>query len=137
MSADRPRLESPGDKSTLTAQVTTQVPGATFTYAWSKNGKPITGATGQTHQAGEPGTYTVEVTVMDPRTGVSAKGTASVTVTASDKYQARAEKKPAEKKPAVKRALVDTGLDVLAPAVALVLMLAIAGTLTALRRRNK
>ena len=30
VSADRPRLESPGDKSTLTAQVTTQVPGATI-----------------------------------------------------------------------------------------------------------
>ncbi|NMN02020.1 hypothetical protein [Bifidobacterium panos] len=153
VSADRSRLESPGDKSRLTAQVLTQVPDATFTYAWSKNGMPITGATGQEHQAGEPGTYTVEVTVMDPRTGVSAKGTASVTVTASDKYEAAIEKKPAEKKPAerkpaerkpaekkpdvAKKALVDTGLDVLAPAVALVLMLAIAGALAALRRRNK
>ncbi len=132
VSADRPRLESPGDKSTLTVGVSTQVPGATFTYRWIKNGKPITDATGQKHQADEPGDYTVEVTVTDPRTGVSAKGTASVTVTASDKYQARAAKKPDAKK-----ALVDTGLAVSAPAVALMLMLAIAGTLAALRRRNK
>ncbi|NMN01543.1 hypothetical protein [Bifidobacterium panos] len=85
--AEPTKLTSVGDKSTLTAQATSQVDGAVFTYQWLKGGKPIKGATGKSHRTGEPGDYTVEVTVMDPRTNMSAKGMASVTLAAPDKHK--------------------------------------------------
>ena len=84
--ADPSKLVSVGDKSMLDAQVSTSVANAKITYQWSKGDKPIVGATGRTHEAGESGTYMVEATVTDPRTGMSATGKASVTVDAPDMH---------------------------------------------------
>ncbi len=80
------KLMSVGDKSTLSAQVTTLVGNGEIGYQWSKGGNPIAGATGRSYKTGEPGDYMVTVTVTDPKTNMSSKGTASVTLAAPDRH---------------------------------------------------
>ncbi len=191
------KLASVGDKSTLNVRVIPPVPNATITYRWFKDGASITDVTDSTHETTHWGMYLVEVTVTDPRTGMSSKGSTSVSVGAPDKHRVTVKEKdgthvyltldvynggtvgagdlsnvkkdgyvlagwvkadgspfkPGKDKitssltisplwkpgePAKpKKVLTDTGLAVVAPAVAVALLLTAAGALVVFRRRNQ
>ena len=56
------------------------VPGATFTYQWSKDGEPLDGGTNGVLAVKEPGVYLVRVTATDPATGLASQAETSVSV---------------------------------------------------------
>ena len=87
VTADPPRITLVGDMSALSVQVTPPVPDAKISYLWFRDGASIKGATDATHQTTQWGVYRVEVTVADPRTGLSSKGSVSVTVGAPDRHK--------------------------------------------------
>ncbi|WP_172144470.1 hypothetical protein [Bifidobacterium panos] len=93
VTANPPRIALVGGKSTLDVQVTLPVPGAKISYLWFRNGAPVTDMTESTHQTAEWGMYLVEVTVTDPRTGLSSKSSMSVTIGAPDKHRVTVKEK--------------------------------------------
>ena len=93
VTADPPRIGLVGGKSTLNVQVTPPVPGAKISYLWFRDGAPVTDMTESTHQTTQWGMYLVEVTVTDPKTGMSSKSSMSVTIGAPDKHRVTVKEK--------------------------------------------
>ncbi len=70
VSADKTTVHE-GEKATIKAEVTAELTGAEFVYAWYKDGKAIEGANGATFEAIESGEYYVSVKAVKTEGGAT------------------------------------------------------------------
>lgn len=70
VSADKTTVHE-GEKATIKAEVTAELTGAEFVYAWYKDGKAIEGASGATFEAIESGEYYVSVKAVKTEGGAT------------------------------------------------------------------